>query len=220
MNPLKKRLYPFSLLIYALIFFYFFAIAFFRQSIFWNILSVVSASLVGSSFFKTWKADPGRVPNYWECMMKSEEEANQEKRYCLVCHIFKPERSHHCSTCGSCILMMDHHCPWMSCCVGLNNRKFFMLTLFWGTLANLLYTKMVIWNCLLGFGADQSFQWSETEVLYGIWGLIVVFVQYCMTKFFMTHWNLVVNNLTTLEDLKKKDSPQECLVISTSFWQS
>lgn len=59
------------------------------------------------------------------------EPENRRKRYCLICHLFKPERCHHCSTCGSCMLGMDHHCPWLASCIGYYNRKFFMLTLFY-----------------------------------------------------------------------------------------
>lgn len=29
---------------------------------------------------------------------------------------------------------MDHHCPWLSNCIGYYNRKFFMLTLFYSLL--------------------------------------------------------------------------------------
>lgn len=30
-------------------------------------------------------------------------------RFCEKCQIIKPDRSHHCSVCGSCVLKMDHH---------------------------------------------------------------------------------------------------------------
>jgi hypothetical protein len=33
------------------------------------------------------------------------------KKYCRRCKAYKPQRAHHCSICGRCIVKMDHHCP-------------------------------------------------------------------------------------------------------------
>jgi palmitoyltransferase len=53
-------------------------------------------------------------------------------RYCLKCECIKPDRSHHCSVCGHCVLKFDHHCPWVNNCVNFRNYKFFMLFLGYG----------------------------------------------------------------------------------------
>ena len=43
-------------------------------------------------------------------------------RYCDKCEAIKPDRSHHCSVCGACVLKMDHHCK----CI-LNKMKKFRI---------------------------------------------------------------------------------------------
>jgi palmitoyltransferase len=53
-------------------------------------------------------------------------------RYCDRCTQIKPDRAHHCSVCGDCVLKMDHHCPWVNNCVAFNNYKFFVLFLLYG----------------------------------------------------------------------------------------
>ncbi|PWN50230.1 hypothetical protein IE53DRAFT_374726 [Violaceomyces palustris] len=43
----------------------------------------------------------------------------------------KPERSHHCRVCKTCVLKYDHHCPWLNQCVGIGNERYFVLFMTW-----------------------------------------------------------------------------------------
>lgn len=43
-------------------------------------------------------------------------------RYCDACAFYKPQAAHHCRSCGSCVMQMDHHCWWAWAASGLGGR--------------------------------------------------------------------------------------------------
>ena len=126
-----------------------------------------------------------------------------ESRFCKKCQARKPDRAHHCSTCGRCRLKMDHHCPWLATCVGLRNYKAFLLFL--------VYTSIYCWIC---FSTTATWLWTEifSEMQYTQSLMPVNFVLLCaisciigivLTGFTAWHLSLAWRGQTTIECLEK-----------------
>jgi palmitoyltransferase len=149
-------------------------------------------------------SDPGSVPLHWGFHVGDSE--TKRRRYCLMCHVFKPDRSHHCSVCNKCILNMDHHCPWINNCVGFHNRKSFLLTLLYSTL---LAFFIACGSVSPAYTAVHSLLQSEgawPELGYIGVCLCAVFFTLVIGAFLRFHVGLVLSNVTTIENLEKTDA--------------
>ncbi|KAI9343417.1 DHHC palmitoyltransferase-domain-containing protein [Zopfochytrium polystomum] len=130
------------------------------------------------------------------------------RRFCHKCSRFKPDRSHHCSTCRTCVLKMDHHCPWINNCVGHRNYKFFYLFLLY----TLLYCLFIFFTMLRQFLQAMSamtdsnntepvflpsvnLNWLMLVLLAFVFGVV-------LTAFLTIHTILLCTNKTTIEALE------------------
>ncbi|KAL1492791.1 hypothetical protein ABEB36_010980 [Hypothenemus hampei] len=117
-------------------------------------------------------------------------------RFCDKCKTIKPDRAHHCSVCGECVLKMDHHCPWINNCVCFTNYKFFVLFLGYA----LLYC---IFICLTSLPYFIAFWKGDLRGMGRFHILFLFFVAIMfgvsLMSLFGYHCYLVLENRTTLE---------------------
>ena len=165
-------------------------------------------ALLLTSLYLTSKTNPGSIPLYWGFYIG--DQSSKKQRYCLLCQVFKPDRTHHCSICNVCVLNMDHHCPWINNCIGFYNKKYFIQMLIYFLLSVLyldfiyipksytlciqLYKRRDCWDVYLlinGFGVVMNH-------------LIIIVLTVLNYNFLKFHLQLVLNNYTTIESLDEE----------------
>jgi palmitoyltransferase len=212
---LLGQLFPFVILAYAGVIYYGTIVRLYimKEMHWYDILIVavfhVLLLLIVWAYFSAMFVDPGRPPNFWGFYLENPDE--RRRKYCLICHTFKPERCHHCSTCGKCVLNMDHHCPWLSNCVGFFNRKYFfqLICYTWITLLLALIVtiyplvRMII---MLSSGGLRS-PFDLADFVFCCISFVFTCVLFVtLTNFIAFHWNLIERNSTTLENLEEMRS--------------
>ncbi|KAL0077929.1 DHHC palmitoyltransferase-domain-containing protein [Phycomyces blakesleeanus] len=106
------------------------------QFMFTNIIFIICFGTALYFFFKAIRADPGFLKKDLpiqitkEAVLELAEDQNLDIRhFCFSCMIKKPLRSKHCKICNRCVARFDHHCPWISNCIGVHNHRSFMIFL-------------------------------------------------------------------------------------------
>ncbi|XP_069982427.1 palmitoyltransferase ZDHHC20-B isoform X1 [Penaeus vannamei] len=121
-------------------------------------------------------------------------------RYCEKCVQIKPDRSHHCSVCGECVLKLDHHCPWVNNCVAFTNYKFFVLFLGYA----LIYCLFIAATTLQYFIKSWKNQLGEVSGKFHILFVFFVSIMFAISlvSLFGYHIFLVSKNRSTLESFR------------------
>lgn len=119
-------------------------------------------------------------------------------RVCQVCHVWKPDRCHHCSSCDVCILKMDHHCPWFAECTGFRNQKFFIQFLMYTTLYAFL---VLIYTCYELGTWFNSGSFNRELIDFHLLGVALLAVAVFISVLAFTCFSIyqVCKNQTTIE---------------------
>lgn len=119
--------------------------------------------------------------------------------YCYTCMIYKEEKVHHCKKCNVCIKHLDHHCYWLNKCIGLNNRKQFVLFLFYS-----LISKLII--LMKSFNRFIGLLWKSkiyTHYLLLVFFLLFVLVLLYLIYFFIFNIKLILTGTTAIESYNR-----------------
>lgn len=124
-------------------------------------------------------------------------------RFCSKCKCWKPDRSHHCSSSGKCVLKMDHYCPWFSECIGFRNHRYFVLFLINVEMYLIVATLYSCWILIQFFVEDRY-----PVVLFSFHILFVFCLGFvfsiCMLFFTGFTVYQVLKNRTTIESYERQ----------------
>ena len=97
-----------------------------------------------------------------------------EVNKCISCNVLRPNTTHHCSDCHYCILDRENHCPWMNNCVGLFNRKSYLLFCLYSTIS--VAYSFILYFYYIVIKNFSFFRDSISATLKGIFWLFYCFV--------------------------------------------
>jgi len=122
-------------------------------------------------------------------------------------HLLRPPRSHYCHELQANVLRMDHYCVWFNNAVGLNNYKYFILTLFYLLLYCMACDVVIIYRSFINPYSSMQTAIGEMTTFQTIWRvfclIIVVLLSIIFTIFSAMHlyfhfWQLS-KGLTSIE---------------------
>lgn len=173
---------------------------------------IASNAIVWISWYKTCVSDPGYLAQntvrytkvltnklefgiLWKTTGQRPDDPYSETRLCHICRTVRSHRSSHCRHCMRCTAGFDHHCIYLSTCIGQNNRRaFFALGL------SILMSGVLSAGLVFIVASDHDSVFTPYH-----WFNFLYCLQYVLVGFLLTICNLrrAAINLTQYEELKR-----------------
>ncbi|KAH1057385.1 hypothetical protein J1N35_035450 [Gossypium stocksii] len=130
--------------------------------------------------------------------------AGNWSQLCATCKIVRPLRAKHCSTCDRCVEQFDHHCPWVSNCVGKRNKWDFILFLVLEVSAMLITSGVTIARIVKDPSAPSSFfPWMNYAVSHHVGAIsfliVIFFLFFGVAALTVIQASQISRNITTNE---------------------
>lgn len=127
-------------------------------------------------------------------------------KYCETCHLIRDIRTFHCYKCGICIERHDHHCIYLSNCVGFYNYRKFLLFVF----ISFIHVSIIFFTCVDFFlfleGKRYTVNGNEWIIfLMLLITIFAIFFEIFLIWLIIQHIVIIVKNRTTREFIKKKE---------------
>lgn len=128
---------------------------------------------------------------------------SKNPKLCDRCNRIRADRVHHCSVCKTCVLKMDHHCPWINNCVGWRNYQHFCLFLLylWSyCVLGIICSSPQLYDCHFGDVIPRGYEDPHTSCeIMEFSFLLCVSVTVAVSSLFFLHLYLSLTNQTTIE---------------------
>ena len=127
-----------------------------------------------------------------------EEKYHIQLTKCNNCFVLRPINSHHCKVCHKCYIEHDHHCPWVNNCIGLFNKKSFILFLLYSFI-QIIYSFILFFYYSLYKNIDQLKDYPELIIMDAfaiVFGLILAIVSVMLLK---DQYDTIKSNCTQID---------------------
>ena len=130
-------------------------------------------------------------------------------KWCVTCHIYRPHGASHCRDCDQCVTGFDHHCPWISNCVGERNHRHFVAFILALT-ALTAYVFTVSLYSLIDAGVTSALSDSLSGHIVAIVEVVFSFVTgWCFISLSCYHIYLIAENTTTNAHIKQQRAERQ-----------
>ena len=97
-----------------------------------------------------------------------------QRRPCTTCNIYRPPKASHCVICDDCIMDLDHHCFYISNCVGARNRKFFVFFLIFGFFLSFLMIFTSLYHAIFVFFIQKKNKYLTIQLFKEYYIFIII----------------------------------------------